>query len=108
MKGMTMSMILTEARVVELISKAISGLTAVQSPAHQVATANVEEIHKDPCYLALIEAKKDIVAQLANPKYMMVRGSRNRGQLINQTKEALVTINNEINEMFQGSYVRRI
>ena len=104
---------ITEAKVKQIVSDVVSNLVpqliAAQIPSQQVTTtANVEEIHKDPCYLALIEAKKDIVAQLANPKYMMVRGSRNRGQLINQTKEALVTINNEINEMFQGSYVRRI
>ena len=104
---------MTEAKVRDIVSDVVSTLVpqliAAQSPAGQVvSTPNVEEIHKDPCYLALIEAKKDIVAQLANPKYMVVRGSRNRGQLINQTKEALVTINNEINEMFQGSYVRRI
>ena len=104
---------MTEAKVKELVSDVVTTLVpqliAAQSPASQVVpTANVEEIHKDPCYLALIEAKKEIVLQLANPKYMVVRGSRNRGQLINQTKEALVTINNEINEMFQGSYTRRI
>ena len=87
----------------EQIAKAMGTPVSQPQPQH-----NLQEIHKDPAYLALIDAKKEIIKQLANPQYLMVRGGRNKGLLINQTKEALVTVNNEINEMFQGSTRIRI
>ena len=57
------------------------------------AEGNVQHIDKDPAMNQADEAEASLLKQLANPRFMMVRG-RKGAQLINVTKQGLDAIGN--------------
>jgi len=57
------------------------------------AEGNVQHIDKDPAMNQADEAEASLLKQLANPRFMMVRG-RKGAQLVNVTKQGLDAIAN--------------
>ena len=76
--------------ITEIVTQAVLSI-APQGTAQQAE--NVQTLDKDPAMSKADEAEAELLMQLANPKFMMVRGRRGT-RLVNVTQQSLDAIRN--------------
>ena len=95
--------------IAQIVTDTVKSLVPIVPKASKAVPTNdnITEVDKDPSISAAHEAEAELVKQLVNPKYMIVRGKKTT-QLVNQTQQSLDSVRSYLNDRNQFGAIKTI